>query len=631
MPKFVVIDHSIRDEAGHHYGYAAHVLGAAERAGYQPVLATHREFTNSANAAWPILAVYEFDFWAELPAGRTRRFLRSIANGVLRIGVVLSSRLLYRTRNAGGGPRRQAGEEAASEPETHRKLINLLADAYRRTVGHNRPVPREKAEKAFGRDTKLLFERVGLAAGDIVFIPTISHRDMLGLLDFFRASSCGAEASWHLLFRRNLPDPSLPGDAAADPALSEIRSALESFHREAGGRRIHFHTDSEELTEQYERLGTPRFRTLPIPHTHKSQEPIVNEEPRRITYLGDARREKGYHLLPAIAWNLKKDYLEPGKARFVVQSNPNPREGAVETAIPRAGLACFPSSMVALYDEPLSAAAYKDLLLGSDITLLPYERNAYRTRSSGILAESLAAGIPVIVPAGTWLSRQLLLGGNDSYPETLRHQMTLLGSCQQSSISWTFPEDPAGKTATVNDGSLEIGFEPVHGRVRVPTGATHLLVTLEFRGQRREGLLFLEEESDVNEPTVKSSKRVPGKQVFLEGNKQGGKCSVVVPLWPACRLLRAGLRSNGADHKIAIEDFRVDFLAQRPGQSVPLGAVGLAYHETLEIPDLIREIVDHYPHYRKTAIQFTGEWHKYHNADRLVEELRCRSSGTLAG
>ncbi len=267
MPKFVVIDHSIRDQAGHHYGYAAHVLRAAERAGYQPVLATHRGFPNRAQAPWPIPRVYEFDFWAELPAGRTRRFLRSIANWVFRTWADFRSRLLYKTRNATDNPARRSRDESPSGLESLHKLIKLLADVYRRTLGHNRPVPREKAEKAFGRDPKLLFEKVALGPRDVVFIPTISHSDMLGLLDFFRASSCGAEASWHLLFRRNLPDPSLQGDAAADPALSEIRSALESFHRETDSRRIHFHTDSEELTGQYEQAGTLRFRTLPIPHT----------------------------------------------------------------------------------------------------------------------------------------------------------------------------------------------------------------------------------------------------------------------------------------------------------------------------------------------------------------------------
>ena len=112
MPNFVVIDHSIKDLGGHHYGYAAHVLRAAERAGYQPVLATNRKFANSAEAPWPILRVYEFDFWAELEASRLRRFLRSIADRLFRIWAVFKSRRLYKTRNATDDQARRSREEA---------------------------------------------------------------------------------------------------------------------------------------------------------------------------------------------------------------------------------------------------------------------------------------------------------------------------------------------------------------------------------------------------------------------------------------------------------------------------------------------------------------------------------------
>ena len=492
MPKFVLIDHSIKDLSGHHYGYAAHVLGAAQRAGYEPVLATNRGFVNVANTAWPILPVYEYDFWAEVDPGPLLRFLGSTANYVIRTCAAFSGRLLYKTRNPADhltGPRK----EAPSERKTLQKIVRFLADINRRTVAANRPLPRQEVEKAFGRDTKQLFEKVQLGAGGIVFIPTISHRDMLGLLEFLCAGLQGADASWHLLFRRSLPESPPRGDAGPGAALDEIRGAFESFRRKARNRHIHFYTDSEELTEHYNQLGVSRFHTLPIPHTCSPQKRPLNEEPRRITYLGDARCEKGYHLLPAIVRDLKKDYLDTGKARFVVQSNPNPREGEGETAIARAELNCFPSPVVALHNEPLSTEAYKDLLLGSHITLLPYDPKEYSARSSGILAESLAAGIPVIVPAGTWLSRQL---------------------------------QPATRRA---------------------------------------------------------------------------------------------------------EDLQADRLNQRSGQSVPLGGVGLAYHEIQEIPDLIRNIVDHYPHYRETAVQFAGEWRDYHNPDRLVEEILRRSREPQGG
>ena len=496
MPKFVVIDHSIADLGGHHYGYAAHVLDAAKRAGYQPVLATNRRFaqprgrgaglgeTRGDQAPWPIHRVYEFDFWAESEAGWLRQVRRSIANRVLRTCAVFLSRRLYDAGNVAHNPARRERDEASPEPEFpepqfNDKIAPLLADVYRRTLGHDHPLPPQTVKAAFARDTKRLFEKVEVGAGDVVFIPTTSHRDMLGLAEFFGAANQDADATWHLLFRRSLPQGSVQGDAATSSELTEIRVAFESFQREAGSRGIYFYTDSEELTEQYNQLGTFRFRKLPIPHTHTSQERIDGQGPRRITYLGDARREKGYHLLPAIVWELKTDYLETGKARFVVQSNPNPREGEAETAIARAELRRFPSSLVTLYDEPLSSDGYQDLLHNSDITLLPYDRNDYSARSSGILVESLAAGIPVVVPAGTWLSRQL----------------------------------PAS-------------------------------------------------------------------------------------------------------------EYSIDTLNLGTGNMAPFGAVGLAYQEVAEIPALIREIVDHYAHYRKTATEFAAEWRQFHNADRLVEEIQ---------
>ena len=43
--RFVLIDQSIRSLTGHHYEYAVHVLGVAEKAGYRPVLAANRRFT----------------------------------------------------------------------------------------------------------------------------------------------------------------------------------------------------------------------------------------------------------------------------------------------------------------------------------------------------------------------------------------------------------------------------------------------------------------------------------------------------------------------------------------------------------------------------------------------------------
>ena len=43
--------------------------------------------------------------------------------------------------------------------------------------------------------------------------------------------------------------------------------------------------------------------------------------------------------------------------------------------------------------------------MNAQIGLLLYDRHAYRSRCSGVLVEFLCAGVPVIVPSGTWLTR----------------------------------------------------------------------------------------------------------------------------------------------------------------------------------------------------------------------------------
>ena len=309
---------------------------------------------------------------------------------------------------------------------------------------------------AFGRDTGNLFNKVQLQAGDVVFLPTVSHRDLLGLLEFFRADGLSSDVTWHFLFRRDLY-PGTPEDLPESAEeVAEIRSAFQTFQREIGARKVFFYTDSAELTRQYERLETFPFHTLSIPHTYSARDASVGEGPLRVTYLGDARREKGYHLLPKIVGDLKQEGLA-GKLRFVFQSNYNVPGGEPEAVVARGQLESFPESMVSLYKQALSTTDYKALLLSSGITILPYDRTSYGARSSGVLVESLAAGIPVIVPAGTWLSRQLLTAGCRDRHERLRSKMTVVASLSGSSLSWTCHGHPA--VSALVDGKLEGGFE----------------------------------------------------------------------------------------------------------------------------------------------------------------------------
>ena len=680
MPQFVLIDQSIRGLTGHHYEYAVHVLRAAEKAGYQPILAANRKFTGQGEKNWLIFREYEFGFWSEprkrqfrLPKlawirriwflGRCKlrfselglawlgctdwgkylsRKPRGLAGflthalGLLLIVATKALRLaglllllpfwavalpLLAVRELLGllvRPRlfQRYVRAFVLELRTYAEFAKILARSANflyDTAGNKPSRVRGGVAAAFGRDTRNLFKKVGLQAGDVVFLPTISHRDLLGLLDFFRAGQLSAGVSWHFLFRRNLYTGTLEDSPDCREKVAEIRNAFQTFQAEIGERKVFFYTDSAELTWQYEQLGAFPFHTLSIPHTYSARDVPVRDGPLRVTYLGDARREKGYHLLPRIVGDLLQEGLA-GKLRFVFQSNYNVPGGEPEAVVARGQLESFPESMVSLYKQALSTADYKALLLSSDITILPYDRTNYGARSSGVLVESLAAGIPVIVPAGTWLSRQLLMAGDADGQERPRNEMTVVESLAQSALSWSCHGSP-GVSALV-DGKLEAGFESkAYCWLDVPDSATHLLFTAQFSRLPLDGCFYI---TELGEDDLELGHT---RRIYLQGSANQGKCRVVCRLTPQARKLWVAVGSAHKNARVQIEDTRVDLLRQPPGQCIPSGAAGLAYQEAGEILELIREIADHYPHYRRTAAEFAMQWRGFHNADRLVADV----------
>jgi hypothetical protein len=66
MPKFVLVDHSLKNLGGHHYPYAYSVLQAAQRCGWQPVLAVNREFSErqALPQAWRVHALFAHESYS---------------------------------------------------------------------------------------------------------------------------------------------------------------------------------------------------------------------------------------------------------------------------------------------------------------------------------------------------------------------------------------------------------------------------------------------------------------------------------------------------------------------------------------------------------------------------------------
>ena len=126
------------------------------------------------------------------------------------------------------------------------------------------------------------------------------------------------------------------------------------------------------------------------------------EGPVRVGVFGGARPEKGSHRLAEIVAACRRR----GAIDFNLQLA---NEQLTEDQF---------AQLCRLADEPgidctrggLGRDDYVSLFARTDLALFPYQRIPYRQRASGILSESILAGLPVVVPSGTWLAEQVASG-----------------------------------------------------------------------------------------------------------------------------------------------------------------------------------------------------------------------------
>jgi glycosyltransferase involved in cell wall biosynthesis len=122
-------------------------------------------------------------------------------------------------------------------------------------------------------------------------------------------------------------------------------------------------------------------------------------------YFGEARREKGFHLLPEIVEKLIGIYGAK-QVQFAIQVSAAPDNDTDEVRAARARLERLSElhkvhGAIRLYQEFPDMHGYYRALAGCDALLMPYGPGAYQLRGSGVALEGLALGIPIIVPAGT--------------------------------------------------------------------------------------------------------------------------------------------------------------------------------------------------------------------------------------
>lgn len=657
MTKFIIIDNSIEDTVGHHYQYAAHCLKAASKLGHDAVLATNKSYTSAQASEWKTFPVYSYGFWETHDSTASKSLVnlnRAFSTKVnqLKYKAIFSwigfswenrSQLLSQNSLPGeAGMKNPVGWVILSSITVPLFLVsvrlnNQLSKAKSALLNlasrsQTDPITGTKIEesrsKVFYKDTRTFFDRTKLDKDDIVFVPTVGLTELLGFLEYFKKEPDSKLASWHMLFRRNIYTGREPEYWRQEENLRILRNTLLHFTQSLEGHRVFFYTDTDELTAQYNRFGLSSFHTLPVPHTIPAStlEAEADGSPLIITYVGDARTEKGYHLLPHIVHDLWSDYVTSGKVRFVFQSNFNLPKGEPKIVVARSDLESLPKEKVKLIYNALSFDEYTNLLLQTNVMLLPYEPSNYYARSSGILVECVAAGIPVVVPSATWLSRQFI---REVYrhQESLRRAMNTTEYFSDSEISWK--RQNSDVTPFVN-GELIFGGEPskAYCWLERPMSSTHLYASFAInapvRSCIRVDLAQLRHDKTISKfksqqvENLRDNERNASDKTSLSSSDV---YSVLIPLETDCYRVWLGFKNAFGNNAMRLTRINVAFLESQQTSVFPMGAVGLAYDNPYEISGMLRDIVDNYQHYRRTALAFSHEYLKVHNSEQLVQEI----------
>ena len=588
MPTFTLIDHSLERVGGHHYEYAVHILRAANAAGYRVALATNRRFRDHDGlpTSWQIYPLFRFDTYCPYASyvGRHLRRPLDVANEV-----------------------------------TESKAPTEFAAVTWRDRWHK--YDRQRRQFHFAEACGRLFRQVGMSAGDHVFLPTLSEFDLVSLVRFFRSEPTSRLPEWHLQFHFGIFDGREPDYAAQQERASAIKQLFENQLENVPDHRLHYYNTTDQMADQYNRLGIAQFRTLPYPANPAiriHEENSIRQGPLKITCAGHIRTEKGRHHLAELASDLWAGYLDCGRAQFVVQGAKRRFRRLLQDCRKRVTVTdSQPNFPIVLERHPLPVNEYADFVSQADIGLFLYDGDRYYARCSGILVEMLRAGVPVIVPAGCWLAEQVV-EENFRHAEQLETELLELMCVKGEHVAWQMPDGRIVKQGV--PGELTTGNDrtAIAAMLEVPQGISLVIVSMRWPHSTLRGT-YLQMEFEIYD----RDGNVIDRQVPVVGQRAvGDRLLAMMSLDKRATMIRVSLSNAYHTHPLTIRDLAFSFRnAPQSSTGYPTGRVGLIAGDRKQVSRLLREMIEHHEHYRRTAREFSLDWSQRHNPQRAVDML----------
>jgi len=578
MPRFIYLEPGLTRPGGHYFEYATCLLSALERAGWEIHLVTHRQFQQAGLVpeTWQVHPTFDRE-------------------------------LEFASMSMSGGRNLPSRAAVAQLPWYHRKQLGLpLAWLSRklRSLWTSCTYPQR-----FAADLATLFEKLGSRSDDFVFVATVSDLWLQGLQQFWDQPPQPQLAHWQIQFHNNLFSER---DTECQRERERVR--IQQFLARVFLNRplkLTLSTTTQDLAEQYQELKLGTFEELPYPFQRitcsATASSRTGKRPVRITVAGQLRFEQGRFEADRLVKDLWPDYLATGRAQMAFQvSNLRTREllyrlGSQQTSV---ALDFHPLDFA---DFPLSRSGYQEWIARTDLSVFLYSREEYSARCSGILGEMLSAGIPVVVPAGCWMARQIAEPWH-AHVESLARRLPRI-------------EFPAAIICEHQQVTCE------HDRAWMWTGAlpgagTELLIAPTWPQTTRSGqalqiqATFLDRHGhtlSVEEAVVAPRERSPHTPILLARPARAER--VTVSLGTAFRR-----------QSVVLPRLDLGLLdgSREPGGTCARSAVGMVVPQPRLLRRCVLEVLENLAHYQQTATDFAPSWSAAHSSQRTVDVLLAR-------
>ena len=239
---------------------------------------------------------------------------------------------------------------------------------------------------------------------DCVFVPTVIIYHLIGW--WFIAKKYSRKKIHRLvLFIRN--NAASYAEGSSTPIFKRstffLKTILQAYRGWIDSGVVCFATDCDRLAKEYKILCGIDFLLIPSQQMPcETKEHVFKKAGDFITMscLGPARYEKGGDLLCAAVIQFRERYPQ-ANVKFIIQWN-DELTAPDGSQFERAEILKNDPNVLFL-NRALSSEDYLKYFMETDCMILPYRRQSYHSRLSGIAIEAFIAGIPVIFTRDTWI------------------------------------------------------------------------------------------------------------------------------------------------------------------------------------------------------------------------------------